>query len=80
MKATINYSKSPAPNFDAVNDIMEYLGEKYSEIAPQIGKVLNTEHFAFYCGLAGIEGFPVKAWYDHFHGQGAWDKMEVSVL
>ena len=21
---------------------------------------------------AGIKGFPVKAWYEHYHGQGTW--------
>lgn len=27
MHYTIDYSKSPSPNFDAVNDVMEYLGK-----------------------------------------------------
>jgi len=73
MKTTIDYSTSPAKAFDAVNDIIEHLGErKYNEISPQISLVKDHNQFAFYCMLAGIEGFPVKAWYEHYHGEGTW--------
>ena len=72
MHTTINYGKSPAPNFDAVNDVKEWLGAKYDTIAPEMAKVTNCYHFTCYCELAGIKGFPIKAWYEHFHGQGSW--------
>lgn len=75
MKTTIDYTKSAAPNFDAVQDIIEYLGwDKYDQLAPQMGKVTDVDTFIAYCSLAGIEGFPVRAWYDHLHGQGAFQK------
>lgn len=74
MHTTIDYNKSPALAFDAVQDIINYLGKaKYDDIAPQMAKVTSYGLFSNYCGLAGIHGFPVKAWYEHFHGQGTWD-------
>ncbi len=72
MHTEINYSKSPAPSFDAVNDVKEWLGANYDAIAPEMSKITSCSQFAFLCGLAGIQGFPVKAWYEHFHGQGSW--------
>ncbi len=75
MKTTIDYAKSPAPNFDAVQDIIDYLGQaKYDTLAPEMAKVKDIDTFMAYCGLAGIQGFPVRAWYDHFHGEGAFAK------
>ena len=75
MHATIDYSKSPAPNFDAVNDIIEWLGqERYDRVSPEMAKITDTDQFMMLCSLAGIKGFPVRAWYDHFHGQGAFEK------
>lgn len=74
MHTTIDYTNRPAKQFDAVNDIMEYLGSHYAKIALDMAKVVNTEHFENYCGLAGIQGFPVRAWYNHFQGEGAWER------
>lgn len=74
MHKTVDYSKSPAPSFDAVEDIRNWLGDSYDEKAA-IMRTLSQEDFAASCGLfLGIEGFPVQAWYEHFHGQGAWKK------
>lgn len=72
MHNTVNYSRSVAPAFDAVEDVKEWLGKKYEQIAPVMAKVVDQDQFALYCGLAGISGYPVKAWYEHFHGQGSW--------
>lgn len=73
MKTEIDYSTSPAPAFDAVEDIKSYLGSRYDKIANEMKTVIDANLFAAYCGLAGIEGFPIKAWYEHFQGQGAWE-------
>lgn len=74
MHTNIDYKKSPAPAFDAVQDIIDYMGkEKYNDISPMMAKVTSCGLFSNYCALAGIQGFPVKAWYEHFHGQGTWD-------
>jgi hypothetical protein len=75
MHNTINYSQSEAPNFDAVQDVMDWFGPKYNQIAPMMAKVTDCYQFACYCGLAGVSGFPVKAWYEHFHGQGSWKEI-----
>lgn len=78
MHTTIDYNKSPAPAFDAVEDIKDYLGtEKYAKISPEMAKLTNCGAFAMYCSLAGIHGFPVKAWYEHFHGQCSWKQSEL---
>ena len=81
MRRTIDYTKSLTPKFDAVNDIMDYLGpEKYAELVEKgMNQFTNPRQFEFFCMLAGIDGFPVIAWYDHFHGEGAWDKALAKV-
>lgn len=76
MKTTIDYAKSPAPAFDAVEDIKDYLGDRYDKIAHEMGRIHDPELFGLFCDFAGISGFPVGAWYDHFHGQGAWIKAQ----
>lgn len=74
MKTTIDYSNRPAAQFDAVEDIKEYLGaERFDKLSPEMAKVTDRDQFAMYCSLAGISGFPVKAWYELYHGQGSWD-------
>lgn len=81
MHNTIDYGKSIAPSFDAVQDVMDWLGaERYAKIAPEMAKLANCGAFAMYCSLAGIQGFPVKAWYEHFHGQGSWKQEELDRL
>ena len=78
MHSTIDYSKSPCAAFDAVEDIKQWLGpERYSKIAPEMAKLTHCGAFAMYCSLAGIQGFPVKAWYEHFQGQGKWKPEEL---
>lgn len=73
MRVTKDYSQSFAPNWEAVNDVMNYLGDRYAAIAAQMKEVIDPDHFSFYCAFAGIEGMPVRAWYDHFHGEGNFE-------
>ena len=74
---TINYSNSPAPAFDAVEDIRQWLGPTYDKlIEAGIGNETSHAKFALYCSFAGIQGFPVKAWYESFHGEGTWKDPE----
>lgn len=73
MHTTIDYSGSPSMAFDAVEDIKEWLGKaKWDEISPMMAKVTDCEQFRMYAWLAGVQGFPVKAWYEIYHGQGSW--------
>lgn len=72
MHTTIDYSKSPAPQCDAVNDIKDYLGPKWDQVSEMMRSVTHCGHFAMYCSLAGISGYPVCAWYELYHGQGSW--------
>lgn len=78
MRTTIDYTHNPAKHHAAVEDIKNWLGAKYDDIAQDMKRVTNPQRFRFYCMLAGIEGFPVLAWYDLFHGEGAFVKaMEL---
>jgi hypothetical protein len=73
MHVDIDYTNRSTAAFDAVEDIKEYLGQKkFDEISPEFAKVTDCKQFRFYCMLGGIRGFPVKAWYESFHGQGSW--------
>jgi|SRR5215471_5590041 len=74
MHRTISYKESPAPKFDAVEDIKNWFGEKYDGLAAMMRKVEDPRAFGMYCDMGGVKGFPVEAWYDHFRGEGAWNK------
>lgn len=78
MKHTIDYTNSLAPAFDAVEDIRNWLGEdKYNELYPKLAEMDNCAVFALCCSFVGIQGFPVKAWYEVMHGQGSWNQEQV---
>lgn len=73
MKTTTNYSTSAAPKFDAVEDIKAYFGkERWAKISPTMAKTTDPEAFAIAASFGGVEGFPVEAWYDLYHGEGAY--------
>lgn len=81
MHHEVDYSKSPAPAFDAVRDIIDWLGqERYDKVAPEMAKHKHCGNFTMFCALAGIQGYPVKAWYEHFHGQGSWKPEQLEYL
>lgn len=78
MHTTIDYSQSQAPRFDAVQDIKDYLGMENWNMAQQAFRMVrHASRFKAYCHLIGVQGFPVKAWYDLNWGQGAWDRALV---
>lgn len=74
MKTTVDYSKSPSPQFDAVEDVKSYFGSRWDEVSKLMAGVKDREQFGAWASFAGIEGLPVKAWYDLYNGQGSWDK------
>lgn len=81
MHNTIDYSKSPAPAFDAVEDIKSWLGpDRWAKVYPELAKITHCGNFAMYCALAGIQGFPVIAWYEHYHGKGSWKPEQLDYL
>lgn len=81
MHHTTNYANRPAPAFDAIEDIKEYLGpERWAAVSPEMAKLTNCGAFALYASLGGISGFPVIAWYELYHGQGSWKQHEVEAL
>lgn len=78
MKTTVDYSKlTPQDKTKkALEDIARYLGrQRYAMLAPQMSTITIPNQFAFLCSVAGIEGFPVKAWFESFHGEGSFDRL-----
>jgi hypothetical protein len=53
----------------AIEDIVDYMGkERFDKITAMFKEQqpqLPLEHFKLYCSLAGVEGYPVKAWYNY---------------
>lgn len=74
MKTMIDYANSPAPAFDAVEDIKEYFGVQWETISAEMSQIKDIDTFMAFANLAGIRGFPVRAWYDLYHGEGAFAK------
>jgi hypothetical protein len=78
MHATIDYNKSQAPNFDAVKDIKGWFGpERWAIISPKMAKITNCGQFALYAEFSGVRGFPVRAWYELYHGEGSWKPEQL---
>ncbi len=73
MHNTVDYSKRLTPNFDAVNDVKSWFGDRWDQISPEMAKITNPNQFALAASFGGIQGFPVKAWYELYHGEGSWD-------
>jgi hypothetical protein len=74
MHYEIDYSKSVTPDSDAVKDIKNYLGKKkFTQLTADM-RSCDVVQFSMLCGIAGIHGRPVKAWYDLIHGQGEYAK------
>lgn len=70
MKQTIDYTNlnEPAKRAKALDDIKFYLGDGYDRICRELKEVKHFESFAFALSFAGIQGYPVKALYNHIHG------------
>lgn len=74
MHSTVDYSKSPAPRFDAVEDVIQWFGAKWDEVSSMMEAVTDPHVFGILADFAGIKGFPVECWYDLYHGEGAYRK------
>lgn len=68
----IPYDNSPCPATDAVFDTQDYFKSNWGSVIDKLGKIRDQNVFAMALSLAGVEGFPVKAVYNHIHGGRAW--------
>lgn len=75
MHVTIDYSKSPAAKHDAMQDVMEWFGSRWETVNAIMKEVKDVRSFTFAANFAGVRGFPVSAWYDHYWGEGAYDAL-----
>lgn len=71
-----DYSRSIAPNFDAVEDIKDWLGERGWRDLQKKLKYASVLDFISICGQHEIVGFPIQALYDMIHGEGKF-KFDV---
>lgn len=69
MHQEVDYSRERDPDAKrraAVSDVKKWLGaRKFREVTEAFGREpapVEEEKFAFLCGIAGIQGYPVKAW------------------
>lgn len=74
MHTEIDYSKSPAPAFDAVQDVIKYFGPKWPEVTKLMAGIKDPVAFQNWAGFAGVEGAPVRYWYEHYNGGDSWAK------
>lgn len=57
----------------AIEDVKEFLGkEKFDKLTKEFREVpqdqMSLDKFTNYVSLAGIQGYPVKAWYNYIYG------------
>ena len=70
----VDYStlEGEAKKAKALEDIKEWLGEKkfdeVTELLKSDESSKNFDKFAFYCGLVGVQYYPVEAWFEEIHG------------
>ena len=70
---TVNYKDLPKEEAHqkAISDIIDWLGkERYDKISENFRAegFMSLKHFTFYCGISGVQGFPVQAWYEELFG------------
>jgi hypothetical protein len=65
-------------SYKALQDIADWLGSKrkFRELTEAFiyeGSELTQQRFAFYCSLAGVQGYPVIAWWEHCFPKRPWE-------
>lgn len=74
MSVTISY-KHPSDTIKrerAMEDIRDWFGDRWPKIDAIMRDVKDGREFTIGAEFAGVRGYPVIAWYDHYHGDGAY--------
>jgi hypothetical protein len=74
MHITVSYDNSPCHKADAIDDIKDWFGPRWDSVSSQMQTVTSVRAFGMLAAISGVQGFPVKAWYDLYHGDGAYDR------
>lgn len=76
MHFTKDYSASPAPMFDALQDLKDWIGEdRWDGFYAAASAVDNAFDLKLQLAIfAGVEGKPVEALWEAIHGQGTWEE------
>ena len=67
MHTEIDYSKldGEAKQAKALADVKDWMGEgRFEAVNKELSKVRDFDRFEFYASLAGVQGYPVRAWFD----------------
>lgn len=69
----------------ALEDTRDWLGaERFEKITAELKREypnLGPGQFSLMVSIAGVSGYPVRVWFDHIYGDGAWEsraREEVS--
>ena len=70
----VNYSHLEEPNRSdkAIADLVEWLGEdRFTKLTEDFRKLkpMDHEQFAMWLSIAGVQGFPVIAYWRHIWGE-----------
>lgn len=69
-----DYSRSIAPNFDAVEDIKDWLGERgWRDLQKEL-RHTHVLEFYFICKRNDLTPWQTHALYDMVHGEGAYKR------
>lgn len=71
-RVTIVHYDHTSPEFDAAMDVIDWFGRCWQKTARSLTMIYDQNMFAFLLAQAGVEGYPVRAVYNHIHGAGAW--------
>lgn len=63
-----DYSTSPSPAFDAVEDLKEYFGKGFGALSQMLKTAKTLSQFLYWCHHLGIHGYAAIAWYCHIFG------------
>ena len=73
MKMTISYKNMDDPRTKAIQDVKDYLGDRYQILLDALqGQPANA--YAIICSFAGVRGYPVVALYEEVHGEGSFER------
>jgi len=64
----------------AMKDLKNWFGAKrWRELNAVMANVHNCEQFLMACSIGGVTGYPVRVWYESYHGEGSWHEPSVHI-
>ena len=72
MHTTIDYSNKSSNH--VIDDLKDWFGEeKFASLSKlfqeEFKESPSSEHFSMLCSIAGVQGYPVRVWYEYLWGR-----------